>query len=296
MRKPNFFILGAPKCGTTSLAAWLSTHPQIYMSRIKEPHYFNFDHGTRQIKTLEAYEALFKAAHPYHIAVGEASVRYLYSRCAVTGILNYTPEAKFIVLIRNPVEMAYSLHNQSVYNGFETELDFERAWHLQPQRTYGKSVPRGCPDPELLQYGKRCQLGSQLQALFSIVPRDRVLILRLDDLKKHPRSTYLKSLQFLGLAADRRSTFPAMNPSKERRFAQLATATQYINAKFAQLGVTNIRVGVTRWLASNAWRPQPRPPLSPEFQELLQHYFAPDVTLMETITALELSEWKRPHT
>jgi len=86
MKKPNFFILGAPKCGTTSLAMWLSEHPNIFMCPIKEPHYFNTD-GLQRIKTLEQYESLFTDAKPEHVAVGEASTHYLYSKEAVPRIL-----------------------------------------------------------------------------------------------------------------------------------------------------------------------------------------------------------------
>ena len=86
VRKPNFFIIGAPKCGTTSLATWLSGHPNVFMSAVKEPHFFNTD-DRRFISTLEAYENLFRAASSDHCAVGEASVWYLSSTEAVRNIL-----------------------------------------------------------------------------------------------------------------------------------------------------------------------------------------------------------------
>ena len=86
MKKPNFFIIGAPKCGTTSLASWVSEHPSVYMSPLKEPDYF---HANEKIGSLKEYEQLFEGAGPEHITVGEASVRYLYSQVAVPNILNY---------------------------------------------------------------------------------------------------------------------------------------------------------------------------------------------------------------
>jgi hypothetical protein len=109
LRKPNFFIIGAAKCGTTSLSVWLGGHPQIFMSSMKEPHFFNND-DRQAIRTLDDYEALFWSATEEHIAIGEASVWYLSSADAVPAILQYQPEAKFIVMLRNPVEMAPALH------------------------------------------------------------------------------------------------------------------------------------------------------------------------------------------
>src|SRR5262245_35065298 len=85
MKKPTFFIIGAPKCGTTSLAAWLADHPDIFMSPTKEPHYFNTDHK-RYLNSLAGYEQLFEDATDRHSAVGEASVWYLYSANAVENI------------------------------------------------------------------------------------------------------------------------------------------------------------------------------------------------------------------
>ena len=115
--RPNFFILGAPKCGTTSLATWLGAHPQVYMSPDKEPHYFNADDRHPGVSSLERYEQLFAGAGAEHAAVGEASVWYLYSKVAVANIEEYCQEPRYIVCLRNPVDMAHSLHEQQVVNG-----------------------------------------------------------------------------------------------------------------------------------------------------------------------------------
>ena len=88
MVSPNFFILGAPKCGTTSLASWLSDHPHIFIPPIKEPHYFNTDDQHRNIRRRLDYEKLFRGVTEKHIGVGEASVWYLSSEVAVRNILD----------------------------------------------------------------------------------------------------------------------------------------------------------------------------------------------------------------
>ncbi len=98
--RPNFFILGAPKCGTTSIAAWLGQHPAIFIPAMKEPNFFNTDINQPPIygvETLDEYEALFAPATTAHHAIGEASVFYLTSAVAVANILRYQPAARFIV-------------------------------------------------------------------------------------------------------------------------------------------------------------------------------------------------------
>ena len=141
MKRPDFFILGAPKAGTTTLANWLSEHPQIFVSPLKEPQFFNWDFCHRSTRSFKEYEALFEAATVDHVAVGEASTRYLYSRTAVPAILGYVDKPRFIVMIRDPVDLAYSLHDQTVFNGNENVLDFEKAWEYMTP-AYRASFPK----------------------------------------------------------------------------------------------------------------------------------------------------------
>src|SRR5210317_2370745 len=116
MKKPDFFFIGAPKCGTTALANWLREHPRIFMTqRPKEPWYFDNDIQNVDRMSLEQYENLFQKADDNHLVVGEASTTYLRSREAVSNILEYSPSARFLVAIRNPVEMAPSVHAQLLY-------------------------------------------------------------------------------------------------------------------------------------------------------------------------------------
>src|SRR5271170_3647810 len=111
MRLPEFFIIGAPKCGTTSLALYLARHRQIFIPTIKEPHYFLTDlRRPGRVSNQRSYETLFKRAGAHHRISGEASVFYLLSRAAVPNILCFNPHAKFIVMVRSPLEMVVSLH------------------------------------------------------------------------------------------------------------------------------------------------------------------------------------------
>ena len=115
MKKPNFFLIGGPKCGTTSLQEYLAQNPKIFMCTPKEPCYFDSDlPWPDSPKTEREYMRLFENANDSHMAVGEASTNYLYSAVAVEKILRFNPCAKFIVMVRNPIDMAISLHSYSV--------------------------------------------------------------------------------------------------------------------------------------------------------------------------------------
>jgi len=216
-RRPNFFIIGAPKCGTTSMARWLAEHPNIFMSPVKEPNFFNTDDRWTVTRTLRQYEALFRNAGPDHIAVGEASAWYLFSREAVPNILGYCEDPRFLVMVRNPIEMAYSLHQQELYSGNEHIKDFQTAWALQSERAQGREISRFCVEPKRLLYGPVCKLEEQLERLYTLVPKEKVLVIVLDDVKMNPRREYLKVLEFLGVPDDGRTNFPVYNPAKEHR-------------------------------------------------------------------------------
>jgi len=138
--KPDVFIVGAPRCGTTWLYRHLAVHPRVFMSRQKEPHHFNTDSRFRWVETLEAYESLFSDAPAAAQAIGEASVLYLHSEVAAANILCYQPRARFIAMVRNPLEMAPSWHRQALFDQQENEPDFARAWALQAERTAGRQV------------------------------------------------------------------------------------------------------------------------------------------------------------
>jgi uncharacterized protein with GYD domain len=127
--RPNFVILGAPKCGTTALSEYLREHPRVFVSRPKEPHYFCDDwdyYYAPGERTQEHYLHLFDDATDDHLAIGEASVWYLYSTTAARNIAAFDPAMRVIVMVRNPVELVPSLHSQLRYMLDEDEPDPER--------------------------------------------------------------------------------------------------------------------------------------------------------------------------
>ena len=282
MKNPNFFMVGAPKCGTTSLAAWLAEHPNVFLSAVKELYFFCSDFDVGFVSNQSEYDNWFKDAGDEHIAVGEASTAYLFSKAAVPSIKKKYPDARYIVMLRNPVEMAYSLHDQIVFAGREHIQDFKLAWRMSPQRRAGKMVARHCKDPCLLDYQFRCLLGRQSERLLETVPREAVLFLFLEDVKKNPGKEYLRVLSFLGVPDDGRRVFPVKNPAKERTCDALQKGVLIMErgSHFVKkrLGIpVNRGTGILKMLGNRNTRYRSRPALPPELKQEMRDYFREDV-------------------
>lgn len=291
LKKPNFFIIGAPKCGTTSLAAWLSDHPQVFFSQCKEPHHFNTDENWVWTPSHDEYESLFKDSSERHLAIGEGSVWYLHSQHAVPNIEQYAPHAKYLVCMRNPVEMAYSLHEQQVVSGNEHILDFTEAWRLNNARLRGEAVSRWCREPKHLAYGTACLLGAQLQRLYAQVPRERVHVVLLDDVKLDARKAYLKVLSFLGVDDDGRTDFAVKNPAKARKSMLLRRAVQVLGGLKRSLGIKH-RFGLLNAIDKRNIQYRARAPLSEEMRADLHDFFREDVALLERLLCRNLTHWR----
>ncbi|SEF40151.1 Sulfotransferase domain-containing protein [Alcanivorax sp. DSM 26293] len=203
----NLFIVGAPKCGTTTLAYWLSQHEEIFMPAIKEPHFYNTDSNHRVITVrsdyLKLYSSLESESANYRL---DASVWYLYSEAAIRNIEeeNRLKKARYIVCLRNPVEMAPSLHQELFMGGSETVKNFREAWSLQDNRAQGKDIPPSSHEPKHLIYRDICSLGKYTQRLMSMVAdSERVFFVTLDEMRESPRATLEEIFSFLNLEAPR---------------------------------------------------------------------------------------------
>jgi len=223
MTRPNFFIVGAPKCGTTALSEYLKGHPSVFICEPKEPNYFSFDfRGLQYVRDEKAYVALFGHATSSQTRIGEASVSYLYSREALPAVKQFVPDAQIIVMVRNPVNMAISLHRQLVYAGYEDVHDFEEAWRLQESRRNGLHIPPNCREEAFLQYAEVCSLGTQLQRLHAVFPSEQIKVILFDDFVRDTRGVYREVLDLLGLPDDARENFPLINEAKRPRYEMLS--------------------------------------------------------------------------
>ncbi len=297
--KPNFFIVGAPKCGTTALYEYLRPHPNIFMPKVKEPHFFAKDLGTYpRVKTPQQYADIFAESTDEHLRVGEASVYYLRSSVAIANIREFNPEARVIAMFRNPVEMVHSLHAQLLYVSEETVSDFETAWRLQEARGRGVELPPAIRSPLLVQYAQIGQFGTQAQRVLSLFPRAQVQLILYDDFAASPQRVYDQVIDFLGLPHDGRTTFPRINENKRARVAWLrrfyrkppAVLRDAIRSLKQAVGGEQISAVKRRMVDLNTVKER-RPALSPEFRAELVETFRGEVSLLSRLLNRDLSHW-----
>lgn len=301
MNKPNFFIVGAAKCGTTALSEYLRQHPEIHMSWPKEPHYFAYDlENYRFPKTEQEYLSLFDVKDPELKIFGEASVFYLYSEVALNEVKNYAPDAKIVALFRNPADMLYSLHSQLMYSRDENVEDFQKAWELCEKRKQGKNVPKQCREAKILFYDELAKFGSQCEKLLNTFDKSQVMIFLFEDFVKDPKSVHDKIINFLGLQVNNKTEFEKVNERRAHKLKWLSILTQRPPRMLDRpvkwlknvLGIQQI--GLLDFLRKKNLSTQPRPPLSAELKAEITEHYRSEILKLSELTGRNLDHWLRP--
>ena len=300
MKKPDFFIVGGPKCGTTALYVYLRDHPAIFMPAVKEPHFFcpEFFGHKGVVSDLQEYLQLFRHAGPEHRAVGEASALYLASKSSLSLIRDFNPSARIVVMVRNPVEMAYALHAQQLRSCEEEIPDFEKAWNLQEDRRNGRSIPSACLGEWILQYREIASLGSQLRRVLSVFPAEQVHCIVFDDFIGDTRSCYVRLLQFLGVDDDGRMDFPPVNENAIYRWSWVnrllkrppvgldriwRAVKKRMGVRGTGLGSLVVRINSTV---------KKRAPLTPSMRRVLENAFEEEIRELEVILHRDFGHWR----
>ncbi len=198
--KPNLFIVGAARSGTTSLWQYLKQHPNVFMPEdelYKEPAYFSVkgcDVGYKR------YLDIFNGVDKLHKWIGEASTAYLTDWTSSKRLYEFNPNAKIIILLRNPADRAYSMYNWMVQEGYEYAESFEKALELEDERI-NKKIPNWF-EPEYhwnylyFSSGLYCEQVKRYLQLF----RENVLVVKLDDFRAAFDKQYKKICSFLHLS------------------------------------------------------------------------------------------------
>ena len=181
----NAFLVGASKCGTSTLVDLMSVHEEISVCGIKEPNYFSDDlpedvFSRRHAKNVEQYHDLWAGGNEKTVVKIEASVGYFYSKVAAMKIKEYNPSSKIIIILRNPVDRLRSAHGHRLNSGNEDVSGVLEALSLDSKRKTGASLPRGCanfrPYREMMDYPK------QIKRFLECFDREMVHIMLMEDL------------------------------------------------------------------------------------------------------------------
>jgi hypothetical protein len=200
IKKPNFFIVGAARAGTTTLYSYLKQHSKIFMPKdeiFKEPAFFS---SLKKRMELENYLNIFKNANNSHQCLGEASTAYLTDPTSAKKIYKYNSNAKIIIILRNPADRAYSLYTWMVQEGYEWAGSFEKALKLENIRKH-KNIPTFF-EPEYYwnyMYYSSGLYFKQIKRYYNLFDKANILILNFDELIKNPNSVYKKACHFLNI-------------------------------------------------------------------------------------------------
>ena len=289
--KPTFFIIGAPKSGTTSLHHYLNGHSQITMSVPKEPHYFSTDIKNGGIRNAKEYLDCFSQSHKKTIAIGESSTLYLYSKVAVQKIFNYNKKSKFIVMVRNPIEIAQSFHQVALKVFGETETNFQKAWLLEQSRKAGKNIPKGCIDHQLILYGNIAKIGQQIERLTSYISPKNIHFIIYDDFKNSTKREYFKVLKFLKVNNEVPVDFPLYNKSQRIKSETVTKLTNYASFLKKKLNIKT-RFNIAAKIHKVNVTSQSLNKLPKNFLLKMDNFFEYDIKLISQFVKRDLSNWR----
>lgn len=298
-RMPDFLVIGAARAGTTALHAHLRQHPEIFMPAHKEPNFFAYegqtlackgpgaDYINNSVVDLAAYQALFADAHAAE-KCGEASPLYLYSETAPARIKHHVPDAKMIVILRNPIEQAYSHFMYATKQCIENEANFTRALGLETDRLAQGWQP-------LFGYSEFPRYGEQLARYLDLFPREQMLIRRYEDYQAAPGDLLRDIFESIGVDPDfTTNTGDKINAGgvpKNQAFQDFLMKSNPLTKAVGVVVPQNTRLKIRDWLAKkNMDAPEAMPA---EARQVLIDRLSDDIAKLEQLLDWDLSAWLR---
>ena len=290
---PNFLIIGAQKAGTTSLYYYLKQHPQIYMSPIKEPHFFDGEgagqdagrpvRGLRpEITTIEEYRTLFQGATK-ETAIGEASPSYLYIPEAPERIRYHVPEVNLIAVLRNPVERAYSAFLHTVRSGREPLTDFSEALREEEGRIRGNWHA-------IYHYKNRGFYYGQLKRYQETFGRERIGVYLYEELNRNPAGMAQDIFRFLGVdegfVPNVSVRYNASGVPRNKVVSILLERSRKATPVLKRFLPFGIRQNLKGMIYA-----KPPPPLSAEVRRGLIEVYREDILRLQELIGRDLSKW-----
>jgi hypothetical protein len=303
MPRPDFYLVGALKSGTSAMASYLGQHPDIYLP-VKEVCFFGSDLEFRRTlhrtgdwfrPSEERYLSFFDN-HANQARIGEASAYYLCSTRAAAEIQAFSPNASIIVMLRNPADMLRSMHNHWLFSLNEDIADFGEALSAEEDRRNDRRIPESAFWPHGLCYRSIPKYSEQLERFFGVFGRERVNVVLFDDFRDNTRETYARILQSLGVDPSYEANFEIVNPSRQARSRVLqrlfVDPPQWVR-KLARPILDNPKLREQARRAANQLntRVASRPATSPAIRAELTEYFRPEVERLSELLQRDLSAW-----
>ncbi|MFW6339926.1 MAG: sulfotransferase domain-containing protein [Wenzhouxiangella sp.] len=294
---PDFIIAGAPKCGTTSLHHWLNQHPSIHMLP-GEPHFFSTDLAYNDPPMPAGrYARLFDGARPGQLR-GDRSTWYLYSSAAAAAIHAANPQARILILVRQPADMLHSLHTHFCQRGRrETVTDLGQAMALESERRQGRKLPPRSGFPEKFYYSMLPDYAAGIRRFQAVFGPEQVRVVLFDDLRERPQQTYAGIISFLGLPAGFQPDFSVYNqasPLPDSLFRRLwrQGTWRYTGRRFRPRWWQRFHLRYKQHSRARAAARQPRRRLDPALHQSLTERFENQIRELEALIERDLSAWR----
>ncbi len=289
IRLPNFFILGAGRCGTTSLAQALNGHPEIFIPAIKEPSFFAS--SFQWVKDPGAYVSLYEPAGR-RAAVGDASHIYLEDPESPRILRAFFPDARFVLVFRHPADRALGLYAHMVEGGYELHRTFEQALDAEERRFHSERFRRTCRQSFWnYMYVRSGMFGEQVQRYLQHFERDQFWFTTLDRLIEEPAKTICDLHRFLGVEPLEVDELPRDASSKGTRSQIVAYAQQRLLRPLARrtgLPSESMQTALRRWNQA----PE-KPTMQPATRERLLQRFEADLRLLRDLTGIDFTAAQR---
>lgn len=280
-RWPNLFLVGVGKGGTSSLWHYLAQHPDIHMSTLKEPHFFSDARPTlfAGVKEESAYLELFAGARNEPV-LGEASVSYFWDPDSPHRIARACPDAKILVILRHPIERAYSHYWHAVRNGRE-----RRSFATAVDQELAGQVPAG-GEP----YVARSLYCEPLERYLGVFGGN-VYVLFFEDLIHDPARELRSLFEFIGVEPGPATALP---PAARNRFSlpKNRVAALFLRSRNARvIGRLLVPSALRPWLEAVFIREREKPRMPPVIWERLRGFYVEDQARLERLLGRPVS-WK----
>jgi len=308
-KKPNFFVVGAAKSGTTTLSNWLDSHPEVYISPIKEPNFFSTDidislfepfykkntffadtayFSNRPLKKVhlsfirsnENYNALFEDVLEEK-AIGECSTSYLYSELAAENIKKYQPDAKIIIILRNPVSRAFSHYLMALRFGYTSKKFLEEIEIDRKRLNKGWGISR--------LYIELGMYSEQIKRYYNHFAPDKILILLNEELNNNTLQTFNKVCDFLNVSKINHIQLNRYNEANIPKMPVFNRLVSRSGLKFIvqKLVSDKFKDQVLKLLFSKS----DVPVISKSEKEFLLKIYKPDIISTSEIIGRDLNHW-----
>lgn len=296
---PNFFIVGAAKSGTTALYHYLTQHPEVFLSPIKETNFFaqkdkriafkgpGDDNGIhrRTITQIDDYYNQFINVRDEK-AIGEICPSYLYFADAPLNIKAHIPKAKIIAILREPVARAFSAWVHLTRDGREY-LSFEEALADEPRRIRERWA-------EIWHYKEESKYYNQLKRYYDSFPNENIKVVLYEDFKKNPMKVYAEICNFIGVDSSFSPNMSAKHNTGSLTNSRLLTLLfmkkNILKTIFKIILPSFLKTKIKKYLSHNNIISTPT--MSNENKNNLKRLFSKDVCKLEELINIELKDWK----